>query len=106
MLHLAISKLLLEGNAELFEARAGLVNIIHSNGNVTKTTAEFGISVGISLEVRVRLRSMVMCQLQNSYYGLILILSSGIWRIPSRPKRVFFFSSSVSSFPSWLYARK
>lgn len=78
MLHLAISKLLLEGNAELFEACAGLINIIYSNSNMAKTTTRFCVSTSISLEIGVRLRSVIMCQFQNPYCVLIHILSIGI----------------------------
>lgn len=67
MLHRSIGKSLLERHAELLKARAGSLDVVDRDGDVSESSTGVSVSVGIALEVRVRFRAMVVRQLQNAY---------------------------------------
>jgi hypothetical protein len=66
--HLTIGETLFEGNSKAFKPRTCLLNIVHSDSDVAKTPARFGITAGIALEVWIRLGAVVMSELKDAWY--------------------------------------
>ena len=65
--HFAFRELLLEWNAKTLETCAGLLDVIYSQGNMTKTTAGFSVPIRIALKVGIGLGTVIVGELKNGW---------------------------------------
>lgn len=66
VLHCTVGQPLLEGNTELLEARASGMDVVDRDGNVAVSFARLIIARRVASEGRVRLRAMVVRQLEHA----------------------------------------
>lgn len=65
--HFTLRELLLEWDAKTLEACAGLLDVIYSQGNMTKATAGFSVPVRIALKVGIGLSTVIVGELKNGW---------------------------------------
>ena len=81
MTHLAIGELLLEIHPELLESSTCGFDVVARYSDVSKSTPRIRVSVCIALEVRIRLRAMVVRQFEDPWVTMALIRRYGNRRI-------------------------
>ena len=67
--HLAVRESLLEGYVELLESLAGVLDVVHHDGDVTETPPRVGVAADVALEVRVTLRAVIVGELEYACGG-------------------------------------
>ena len=65
--HFPVRQFLLERDTKSFESFASLLDVIYGDRNVAKSPSWVRISTGIAFEIGIRLRAMVMRQLEDAW---------------------------------------
>lgn len=66
VLHLAVGESLLERHSKFFEPCTGSFNVRNRDRNVSKSTSGVRISRAVASERRVRLGTMIVCELEDT----------------------------------------
>ena len=62
----------LELDTKFVESFTSLIDIFDANGDMTESFAWIRVSIGVSLEVRVRFSPVVVCELEHAFTGTLI----------------------------------
>lgn len=100
MPHPSLARPFLKWDTELLEAFARFIDVVHRNSNMPKTFPRVRVSTGISLEIGVRLRTVVVRQLQDTCEFMKTMYGSWseIGTFATKSSRSLFIQRQFASF--------